>query len=120
MLFLVTILLVNVLQSAPVEAMEHSDAVSVSSFCQQITASLFQAILAATISVVFIVACYAVKSKFGNQKCEFPEFGKRGYSVKNYFRGAMESTFDRRQNITRIEPVPLWQVPPLKSHRTNH
>jgi hypothetical protein len=106
----------TVVQAAPVEFMEESDAVSVSAFCQQITASLFQAVLAASISVVFIACCYALKSTFGNKNCEFPEFGKRGYSVRNYFR---DFQFERKNNVTRIDPVPLWQVPPLKSHRTN-
>jgi hypothetical protein len=114
MLFLITIWLITV-QSAPVD-MDAESAVSVSAFCQQMTASLFQAVFAAAISMIFIACCYVLKSKFTERSGFLP--GKRGYSVKNYLKETMDS-FDRRQNVTRIEPVPLWQVPPLKSHRTN-
>lgn len=117
MLLLVAVWFANV-QSAPVESLiDDETSTSMSAFCQQLTISFFQAILAATISVIFILCCYALKSRFTSPNYCPP--GKRGYSVKNYFRETMESHFDRRQNLTKIDPMPLWQVPPLKSHRTN-
>merc|ERR1712227_179643 len=108
MIFGLLVCLLSLAESAPAVEMDSSTSESLS----QMTTSFLQAV-AAAVSALFVILCYAMKRKEQNLFN-----AKRGYSVRNYFRDTMDS-FERRTTVSQVENLPLWQVPPLKSHRTN-
>merc|ERR1712130_765285 len=109
MIFGLLVCLFCLAQGAP--AVEMDAATSQSLY--QMTTSFLQAVMAAAVSALFVILCYAMKRKEQNLFN-----AKRGYSVRNYFRDTIDS-FERRTPVSQVENLPLWQVPPLKSHRTN-
>merc|ERR1712233_46427 len=109
MIFGLLVCLFCLAQGAP--AVEMDAATSQSLY--QMTTSFLQAVMAAAVSALFVILCYAMKRKEQNLFN-----AKRGYSVRNYFRDTIDS-FERRTTVSQVENLPLWQVPPLKSHRTN-
>jgi len=109
MIFGLLVYLFCLAQGAP--AVEMDAATSQSLY--QMTTSFLQAVMAAAVSALFVILCYAMKRKEQNLFN-----AKRGYSVRNYFRDTIDS-FERRTTVSQVENLPLWQVPPLKSHRTN-
>ena len=102
----------SVIKAAAVEREEIEEIVPL---FQQLMTSFGQAIVVTVISCIFILVCYSLKSRWTSTET-YSNLSKRGYSVQNYFFEKIPS----KNSVSKIDNLPLWQVPPLKTHRTNH
>merc|ERR1712227_124169 len=96
-------------------AVDREEIESIAPLFQQIMSSFGQAIVVTVISCIFILVCYSLKSRWTSTET-YNNLSKRGYSVQNYFFDKIPS---KRDSVSKLDNLPLWQVPPLKTHRTN-
>merc|ERR1712130_760837 len=105
MIFGLLVCLFCLAQGAP--AVEMDAATSQSLY--QMTTSFLQAVMAAAVSALFVILCYAMKRKEQNLFN-----AKRGYSVRNYFRhNRLVRTSNNR--LTSREPATVASAPAQKS-----
>jgi hypothetical protein len=110
-LFLITLIYIQV-ESAPVEIDLEDNGITFSTMCT----SVFQAMFGAFVCACCILCLYALNASFGARK--FMIERPKQFSVGSYLQDTMDS-FDRRHTVAKVENLPLWQVPMIKTHRTN-
>merc|ERR1711970_1493463 len=111
------ILIADFISGNPVQ--QHAEPAETSYFNSIIT-TLMQAVVVSSMSLVLLYAMFQAKSYFTNPRSEPNRTEQRLYRQCLGDEDFSESIFESRRRMTNLESVPVWQVPKVKSHRTNH
>lgn len=91
------------------------------SYLASVFTTLIQAVLVSSMSVVLLYGMFSLKSRFNSnrteQRLEQRLYKQCGADIDG---GVGIGAFSERRRIVDLESVPVWQVPKVKSHRTNH
>jgi hypothetical protein len=92
-----------------------------SSYFNSIITTLMQAVVVSSMSLVLLYAMFQAKSYFTHPRTNEPSrTEQRLYRQCLGDEEFSESLFESRRRMTNLESIPVWQVPKVKSHRTNH
>lgn len=96
------------------------------SYIASIFTTLLQAVLVSSMSVVLLYGMFSLKSRFNSNRTE-QRLEQRLYKCgSSDIHGGDNNgdnplgIFGERRRIVDLESIPVWQVPKVKSHRTNH
>merc|ERR1712131_564676 len=91
------------------------------SYFNSIIATLMQAVVVSSMSLVLLYAMFQAKSYFTHPRTNEPSrTEQRLYRQCLGDEEFSESLFESRRRMANLESIPVWQVPKVKSHRTNH
>ena len=82
---------------------------------------IIKAVVVSSMSLVLLYAMFQAKSYFTHPRTNEPSrTEQRLYRQCLGDEEFSESLFESRRRMANLESIPVWQVPKVKSHRTNH
>jgi hypothetical protein len=134
-----TVLMLKAIQSLPVddltslESEDFADEAASSSIWAAMLTTLMQAVMVSLMSLMLLYAIAYVKSRALSRGTSHLVSEQRLFRLDQQHPVAMirqtqpphlqessEDSSNKRRKIADMESIPLWQVPKVKSHRTNH
>jgi len=126
------LLLIKAIQALPVDDTVEDDFVEESSVLTAMLTTLMQAVMVSLMSLMFLYAIAYVKSRalsrgtghgassLVSEQRLFRLDQQHPIALIRQTQPNKEEDTQKRRKIADLESIPLWQVPKVKSHRTNH